>query len=1057
MSRQLGRSDSRARNEPNTFVMEVENDQVEVNRNSSESESDSNSNRSNNIHTPVNHQMVPLETLRADADQRIAPLLEKMDNLTAEVQWLRRKCSSRERRRRASTERRHSRERSRKRRNRRHHEESSSSDSSSEEERYRRKGKRRHSISERSSSEEDNRRSNKRRRLETDSESEHEDKFVGEERTGKPIKREVKKHCDTYYAGQLQFEDLKRKLDRYPRPENLEKIKTPQTNQIIWEKLRATTRSTDIKVKRIQNNLAAATTAVARTLEKTDDKEMVKQLKDGLAIIGQAHVQLNQLRKHTQKKSLPYTWRQIKEVKSDEFDLYGPDDDLRKRIKDLEKDSNKRRQYFLETEKRYNQKDRRFHQNNQRRFQNKNQSQNNWKHQSQMRRSPMRGGFKKRGKIEVRVNELDVLKQKCLEESQLFKAGDIKNYISNWKQITYDKKVLALVLGVKIVETDDEIITQKVSSKKGYNFDKEERDKISIELEKMEQAGIITKTYRQEGEVISNIFTRLKGDGISLRLILNLKKLNKELSTEKFKMAGIMSALKLIKKGCFMASIDLIQAYYSVPIAENHKKFLKFMWEGTCYMFTCLPNGYCRAPFYFTKITKPIAAYLHNLGHMNCFYLDDTLIVSDTKAECIKNVLDTADIFQKLGFKIHPEKSVFLPSTRIEFLGFIIDSAQMTIELTEKRKNKILANCKKVVDEEKVTIRQLATLIGLMVSAMTVMVLGKLFYRELEKCKIQALKQFGNWEKKITITKEAIEEIVWWQKNIPNTVAPIKRGNPRLIIVADASRSGYGSICNGITYSGHWTKEETSLHINQLELLSALYSLKHFAKHFSGHCRLMLDNTTAIQNITNMGSCKNPILNDITKEMWLWANKRGIWLSAGYVPSAENIADGPSRKIINDSEYMLNKEIFSSAVRLLGFTPTIDLFASRANTQLPEFISFTPQPGAKFVDAFSISWAKLKFYAFPPFAFVLQTLEKILDDKATGIIVFPVWEAQPFWPVAMRMIQKSFILSARRNLLVHPINTETPHRMHKSLKLIIALVSGKDVRQRVCLPVHKKF
>ena len=141
MSRQLGRSDSRARNEPNTFVMEVENDQVEVNRNSSESESDSNSNRSNNIHTPVNHQMVPLETLRADADQRIAPLLEKMDNLTAEVQWLRRKCSSRERRRRASTERRHSRERSRKRRNRRHHEESSSSDSSSEEERYRRKGK----------------------------------------------------------------------------------------------------------------------------------------------------------------------------------------------------------------------------------------------------------------------------------------------------------------------------------------------------------------------------------------------------------------------------------------------------------------------------------------------------------------------------------------------------------------------------------------------------------------------------------------------------------------------------------------------------------------------------------------------------------------------------------------------------------------------------------------------------------------------------------------------------------------------------------------------------
>ena len=31
-----------------------------------------------------------------------------------------------------------------------------------------------------------------------------------------------------------------------------------------------------------------------------------------------------------------------------------------------------------------------------------------------------------------------------------------------------------------------------------------------------------------------------------------------------------------------MASIDLKDAYYSVPIATAHQKYLKFQWQGNC-------------------------------------------------------------------------------------------------------------------------------------------------------------------------------------------------------------------------------------------------------------------------------------------------------------------------------------------------------------------------------------------------------------------------------------------------------------------------------------------
>ena len=41
----------------------------------------------------------------------------------------------------------------------------------------------------------------------------------------------------------------------------------------------------------------------------------------------------------------------------------------------------------------------------------------------------------------------------------------------------------------------------------------------------------------------------------------------------------IWSAIQLMKPGCYMASIALKGAYYSVPICKDHQKFLKFEWK----------------------------------------------------------------------------------------------------------------------------------------------------------------------------------------------------------------------------------------------------------------------------------------------------------------------------------------------------------------------------------------------------------------------------------------------------------------------------------------------
>ena len=86
-------------------------------------------------------------------------------------------------------------------------------------------------------------------------------------------------------------------------------------------------------------------------------------------------------------------------------------------------------------------------------------------------------------------------------------------------------------------------------------------------------------SQHEDGEYISPIFIRKKKDG-SLRLILNLKVLNSHIVCQHFKMDTINTILKLVKKGCFMCSVDIKDAYYSVQIQEDYQKFLKFYWKN---------------------------------------------------------------------------------------------------------------------------------------------------------------------------------------------------------------------------------------------------------------------------------------------------------------------------------------------------------------------------------------------------------------------------------------------------------------------------------------------
>ena len=71
--------------------------------------------------------------------------------------------------------------------------------------------------------------------------------------------------------------------------------------------------------------------------------------------------------------------------------------------------------------------------------------------------------------------------------------------------------------------------------------------------------------------------------------------------------------------------------------------------------------------------------------------------MGETFEECFDTVQNTVKLLHELGFVIHPDKSVFMPSQNIVFLGFIIDSKSMTVKLTEQKALNLKQACNEIL------------------------------------------------------------------------------------------------------------------------------------------------------------------------------------------------------------------------------------------------------------------------------------------------------------------------------------------------------------------------
>ena len=200
-------------------------------------------------------------------------------------------------------------------------------------------------------------------------------------------------------------------------------------------------------------------------------------------------------------------------------------------------------------------------------------------------------------------------------------------------------------------------------------------DFVTSEILRLLDQGCVKEVSR--GEVHTIIPLSVADNSKKLRLILDLRYINKHLWVQKFKYEDLRTFQNLFSKGDFFFETDLKSGYHHLDILEGHQKYLGFSWcingMQRYFVFTVLVFGLATAPFIFTKVVKVLIKHWRSMTIRIFAFVDDILGGRRSKEEASRISSQVRKDLELSGFVASPGKSHWEPTQKGQHLGFFID------------------------------------------------------------------------------------------------------------------------------------------------------------------------------------------------------------------------------------------------------------------------------------------------------------------------------------------------------------------------------------------------
>ena len=145
------------------------------------------------------------------------------------------------------------------------------------------------------------------------------------------------------------------------------------------------------------------------------------------------------------------------------------------------------------------------------------------------------------------------------------------------------------------------------------------------------------------------------------------------------------------------------------PSSSYRTELAKIQMEGQTYHFLLWPFGLGPVQRWFTKLMKPVIAFLRRLGTRNIIYMDDLWGGDSDQEVSALNTYLNVTLLEFLGFVVSTKKSILSPTQILDdCLGFIVNSQEMSLLLPQKKITNIQNPCRDLLRQKQVSVRAVA-------------------------------------------------------------------------------------------------------------------------------------------------------------------------------------------------------------------------------------------------------------------------------------------------------------------------------------------------------------
>jgi len=387
-----------------------------------------------------------------------------------------------------------------------------------------------------------------------------------------------------------------------------------------------------------------------------------------------------------------------------------------------------------------------------------------------------------------------------------------------------------------------------------------------------------------------------------------------------------------------------------------------------------------------TKMMKPLQALINKRGIRHSIYIDDGRVVAETKEKTQEDYKQVLSILAAAGWQIAPNKSDKLAevSQKKHFLGFCINSEDMTVALSEEKKEQIkqVARQVEVSAERYLLTKDLASLIGKVAAAepalgAIVPIMTRRAYQDID----EAVNKSG-WSGKIKISTEVAEDFRRFRQRVDEfDGSPIRTQATEIAVVSiigepsefikqkfiqnhrqqkeieiwagDASATAVCAFSvtgeQSFFFRRKLTSEEQKTASGMRELLTVKYALQDMEEEIGSQGKSktvywLTDSENLVRFLTK-GSGRRPIQEEVLKVIEA-ARRLKISLVPIHLRREDpriKIADAGSKSADSD-DWSIDNESFKRLERRFGKF-TVDLFANEANHKVDKFYSAYYSPG----------------------------------------------------------------------------------------------------------------